>query len=163
MKTILFFRHAKSNLPGVGGDRARTLNARGRHDASHMGRLLLEQDLVPDLIMCSTANRAKETALIAAQHCGCERDIEFHEDIYESSPEKLINILSSTDDQHTRVMIVGHNPDLEDIIQDITGVAIRMSTANIAQVTMTIDSWREMNSGEHGRLARVWQPADNPS
>ena len=71
MKTLLLLRHAKSSwkVPDL-SDHDRPLNRRGKKDAPKMGRLLKEKELVPDLVIDSTARRAKDTASAVAKHSG---------------------------------------------------------------------------------------------
>ena len=71
MKTLLILRHAKSSwkFPDL-SDHDRPLNRRGKQDAPRMGRLLKEKGLVPDLVISSTATRAKDTATAVAKHSG---------------------------------------------------------------------------------------------
>ena len=70
MKTLLVLRHAKSSWDHTElADHDRPLNKRGMRTAPRMGRLLIERDLVPDLILCSTAVRARTTVVCRQPRC----------------------------------------------------------------------------------------------
>ena len=75
MKTLLLMRHAKSSWddPDV-ADHDRPLNKRGKKDAPRMGQWLAEQGLTPEVIVTSTAKRARKTAELVAESCGCQRE-----------------------------------------------------------------------------------------
>ncbi len=80
MKTLLVLRHAKSSWKDSGlADHDRPLNKRGKHDAPRMGTLLAKEDLVPDLIISSSAKRAKSTAEAVAMNCGYDGEIQYSE------------------------------------------------------------------------------------
>ena len=88
MKTLLILRHAKSDweTPDV-ADHDRPLNGRGKRDAPRMGRLLRDENLVPDLIISSTAKRARKTAKLVAEASGYEGEIRLAETLYLAGPE----------------------------------------------------------------------------
>ena len=114
MKTLYLIRHAKSYW----GDRslqdyARPLNNRGKRDAPFMGNILQDKGIVPDLIISSPAKRAKRTALEIADKLGySHKKIIFDENIYEASSSDLLQIIRSAVDEHSSLMIFGHNPGL---------------------------------------------------
>ena len=99
MKTLLIMRHAKSSwkeqdLP----DHDRPLNKRGKNDAPRMGKLLKDEDLVPDLIMSSTAVRAKKTAELVAKACKYKGKIVLNHSLYGAEPAAYLKILEGLSD-----------------------------------------------------------------
>ncbi|MFG0335704.1 MAG: SixA phosphatase family protein, partial [Maioricimonas sp. JB049] len=83
MKTLLLMRHAKSSWADPSkADHDRPLNARGKRDAPRMGQWLLEQNLVPDRIVSSTARRARKTASRVASGCGYTAEIVHERALY---------------------------------------------------------------------------------
>lgn len=161
MKTLLVVRHAKSswkdlNLP----DHDRPLKKRGKQDAPRMGRLLYDEDLVPDLIISSTALRARWTAELVAEECGYEGEIVLTRDFYHADPEDYLMGLSNVPDHHGRVMIVGHNPGMQELLWDLTGESVRFTTANIAHIELPISSWRALEEEIEGKLIEVWRPKE---
>ena len=161
MKTLLIFRHAKSSWKAPNStDHDRPLNKRGKHDAPRMGRLLREQDLVPNLIVSSTANRARTTAATVAENCGYERAVELNSDLYHADPQTCIQVLRELYADVPCVMLVGHNPGLEEILEALTGVDEPLPTAALAQVTLPISSWSEIHIETEGTLANLWRPRE---
>jgi phosphohistidine phosphatase len=159
MKTLLLLRHAKSSWkePGL-DDHDRPLNKRGKHDAPQMGKLIRKLDLVPDLILCSTARRAIDTAQAVAEACGYEGEVETQRDLYLSDTACYLDILQHLPDEVDRVMLVGHNPDMEELLVLLTDNAESMPTAALAQVELPISSWQELSEATDGRLKGLWTP-----
>src|SRR5437870_2049014 len=117
MKSVLVLRHAKSSWkhPEL-ADQDRPLNKRGKRDAPRMGRILKKERLVPDIIISSTAVRARATAEAVAKASGYQRDITFNRSLYAAGPQAYIDALHDLDD-NVRVLIVGHNPGLEELVE----------------------------------------------
>ncbi len=161
MKTLLILRHAKSGWgdPTL-ADHDRPLNARGKRDAPRVGQLLRDQDLTPDLIVSSTAKRARKTAAKVAESCGCNRDVELNGRLYHAYPDDYIQVLREVDDQHERVLVVGHNPGLEELVATMSGGYQVMPTAALAHVVLDIDYWGDLRTSSTGRLVAVWLPKD---
>jgi phosphohistidine phosphatase len=159
MKTLLLLRHAKSdwNQPDI-KDHDRPLNKRGKKEAPRVGRYLLQNNLVPDLILSSTAQRARDTAQAAADGCGFDEQIDFYQDLYLSDTSCYLDILQRLPDEANRVMVVGHNPDLEDLLTLLTDVTEHITTATLAQIDLPISSWQELNEATDGRLQKIWSP-----
>lgn len=114
MKTLLLLRHAKSSWSDPSRvDHDRELNRRGEKAAPFMGRFLREHDLVPDLIWCSTAARAVQTLGLLGRDFAGHADVIYSEDLYMASERTLLECLHHTHDEAKRVMIIGHNPGIE--------------------------------------------------
>src|SRR6266487_1946293 len=109
MKSVLVLRHAKSSWkhPDL-ADHDRPLNKRGKRDAALMGRLLKREDLVPDIIISSTATRARATAETVAKASGYKGEIVLNKSLYAAEPEAYLCILHDLSDKYVRVLIVGH-------------------------------------------------------
>lgn len=161
MKTLLLLRHAKSswNQPEL-NDRDRPLNKRGKKEAPKVGNYLKANDLVPDLILSSTARRAHETAQAAAEESGFEGQIDQYQDLYMSDTACYLDILQSLPDTANRVLVVGHNPDLDELLTLLTDVNQHMTTAALAQIILPISSWQELNEATDGRLQNLWSPRE---
>jgi phosphohistidine phosphatase len=162
MKTLLLLRHAKSswNQPEL-KDHDRPLNKRGKKEAPKVGRYLKENDLVPDLILSSTARRARDTAQAVADESGFAGEIDFYQDLYLSETDCYLDILRRLPDDARRVLIVGHNPDLEELLTLLTDATQHMTTAALAQVDLPISNWQELNEAADGRLQSLWSPREN--
>lgn len=161
MKTLLVLRHAKSSWKDEGlDDHERPLNKRGRRDAPRMGELLAEEGLLPDLILSSTAVRALTTAEAVSEASGFAGPLVVRQELYLATPADHLEVLAAQDDQYQSVMIVAHNPGLEDLLQHLTGAAAHMPTAALAVIEIPIDSWTELNAETTGQLRRFYLPKD---
>lgn len=161
MKTLLILRHAKSSWSNMNlSDHDRPLNKRGKRDAPRMGVLLKENDLMPDLIISSTAERAMSTAELVALACDYEREIVLTRDFYHASPDAYLEKLVGVSDEQGIVMVVGHNPGMEELVMVLSSRPEFMSTANIAHIQLPINSWRELNEGTSGKLVNLWRPKE---
>ena len=159
MKTLLILRHAKSSWKDDQvGDHDRPLNKRGKRDAPRMGELVQQVQLQPELIISSTAKRARKTASRVAKQCGYQGIIELQGTLYLAPPGAYIEALRKVDDPVNRVMVVGHNPGLEQLLTLLTGQHILLPTATLAHVELDLARWRDMNTQTRGTLVDLWRP-----
>ena len=161
MKTLLLLRHAKSSWkqPEL-ADHDRALNERGKRTAPLMGVLLQDEDLIPDLILCSSAVRAHITALLVAKACAYMGEIKKTRKLYLAEPQDYIEVLRQVDEKHARVLVVGHNPGLEMLIEALTGEAMAMPTAALAHIELSPKRWRDLDMNTECKLVNVWRPKD---
>jgi len=159
MKTLLLLRHAKSSWddPEI-ADHDRPLAKRGRRDAPRMGALLREEELTPDLILSSTARRARKTAEAVAEESGYAGEIELHDEFYPGAPQDYLSALQKVWDEYQRVMVVGHNPGLEELLETLTGETLHLPTAALAQVALPIEHWIDLDEETEGTLINIWSP-----
>jgi len=157
-RELLILRHAKSDWDsGARSDFDRPLAKRGRRDTPRVGRWLNEQGLVPDYVVSSPAERAKQTVIgVCAQMDIPAEDIHWDSRIYHASSGALLDVLNESPPDARRVMIAGHNPGLEILLQNLCADEIPMPpdyklmpTAAVAHLEIT-SSWRDLE----GRLAR---------
>jgi len=161
MKTLLLMRHAKSSWSETGlADHERPLNKRGKQAAPEIGKLLRTEGLVPDLILCSTARRSRQTAKEVALACGYEGTIESQRDLYSSDASCYLDILRHLPDRVNLVLVVGHNPETEELVEMLTGCAERMTTAAIAHLELPISHWPELTEALDAPLVHLWRPRD---
>ncbi len=164
MKSLLILRHAKSSWshPNL-ADHDRPLNKRGKRDAPRMGKLLRQEELTPDLIISSTAERAIATAEEAAQESGYEADeLKVTRYFYHAAPEMYVTVLQELLASLNRVMVVGHNPGMAELVEDLTGETVRMPTAALAHVALPIDAWDQLRLDTAGKLVSYWEPRSLP-
>jgi phosphohistidine phosphatase len=162
MKSILVLRHAKSSRkdPDL-TDHDRPLNKRGKRDAPRMGRLLKKENLVPDIIISSTAMRARTTAEVVAKSSGYKGDITFNRSLYAAGPQAYIDALHDLSDDHVRALVIGHNPGLEELVEMLTGEIHLMPTCSLAYVKLRIGKWIERDYKIKGHVAEIWRPPDH--
>ena len=160
MRTFLVLRHGKSSWPSGVEDHDRPLKGRGKRAARRIGQEIRERGLVPDLIVSSTAQRARSTAGRVAEAAGYDGGIVKSGDLYLSSVERqLATVAELAGDDHRRVMVVGHNPTSEELVEHLTGEKVRLTTANLACIDLDIESWHELGAA-HGTLRFVLRPRE---
>ncbi|QEO14827.1 histidine phosphatase family protein [Agromyces intestinalis] len=150
MKTVFIVRHAKSDWgdPAL-DDHDRPLNARGRHDAPAMGRRLAARGVVPDLILSSTALRARTTAAALAAAFDLEpgASVLLDATLYAASTSHLLETIRGLDDAVGAVMLVGHNPESSGLVHRLTGEAIDLPTCAVAEVALDVAHWADVHAG----------------
>ena len=159
MKTLLLMRHAKSSWKDESlDDHDRPLNKRGKREAPRMGELLLDQQLVPDYILCSSARRARKTAECLAFAAGFRGETRITAELYMSPPARILEILAQTPDSFASLLLIAHNPSLEELFERLTNQSRGFSTAAIAQLQLNIDSWTAAPANPQATLIEFWQP-----
>lgn len=158
MKTLLIVRHAKSSwkdkdLP----DKDRPLKKRGIHEAEYLGHVLLENELVPQLILTSHAVRAFDTAEIIGKICKCKKSITKVKEFYMAEPDAYFQELKELPDTVERVMVVGFNPGLEALLQIMDGKVDSLPTGSLAYLVLGIHSWAELDREISGDLVGFWR------
>lgn len=163
MKTLLILRHAKSSWKNeLLSDHDRPLKERGKRDAAKIGCLIREKDLEPELIISSTAKRARKTAELVAEACGYQGKLIMASSFYHGDPNAYIKLLRHLKQDHghdyQRVMVVGHNPGLEELLNILSGALEWMPTATLAQIDLPIEQWKKLQLLSKGKLANLWVP-----
>lgn len=142
-------------------DWQRPLNERGRHDAPRAGEWLRRRGLTPGLIITSDAIRARSTAEAVATASGYVGEIVQEPSLYLARPEDVIELLAAIGDEARSVMIVGHNPGLEELVGQLTGEAHGMPTTGLFVLDVPITKWRELDITIEASIAESWQPRDD--
>ena len=164
---LLLLRHAKSAWDtGAATDFARPLASRGERDAPVMGKWLKKHDMVPDVVVSSPALRAKQTSEAACARMGIDRDdIVWESRIYAAVTSELLDVLSGYGKKPKTLMLVGHNPGLEDLLVYLAGNRVPMPpdgkllpTAAVACLKMP-DSWKNLDKGA-GKLVSITRVKD---
>ena len=126
-----------------------------------MGRLARKKCLAVELIISSDALRARLTAQAMADAIAYSGQILLDPRIYHASAVEILAVLrSAVDDNLTTVMIVGHNPGLEDLVAQLTGEPEGLPTAALAQVALPIDRWSDLTTSTRGTLVGLWRPKE---
>jgi phosphohistidine phosphatase len=161
MKTLLVLRHAKSswNDPAR-DDHERPLNKRGRRDGPRMGKLVREFELIPDIVITSDAVRARLTAEAVAEEARYTGEILLDRRLYLAGPADILSLLRAVRENAQTVMIVGHNPGLEELVEQLTGERRDLPTAALAQIVLPIDQWRDLELSTRGTVVGHWRPKE---
>lgn len=159
MKNLLILRHAKSSWDNpVLSDYDRPLKKRGKRDAPRMGKHIRQQGIVPDRILTSSAKRARKTATKVAKACGYERKIKRLDNFYHAPPSVYIEELQALHNKYQCVMVVGHNPTMEQLVRHLTGQIFPMPTAALAHIQLHIEKWDMLDFSTKGKLINLWTP-----
>ena len=161
MKRLLILRHAKSSWDDLSRDDwARPLSPRGERDAPRVGNLLRERSLIPELIITSDAVRALTTARAVAQAACYDGAIVAEPSLYHAKPDVVVATLNGVTDTVRAVMIVGHNPGLEDLVARLSGEAVDLPTAALVHLAVPVDDWRNLDLSTGASVVFTWRPAD---
>jgi phosphohistidine phosphatase len=169
MLELLLFRHAKSawDRPGQ-GDHDRDLVPRGEAAAPRMGELIAASNLRPDLVLCSTATRARRTWELAAGRLAAGPEVRFLRELYLASPEAMIRLVRKEGGQVRRLMLVGHNPGLHALAVGLaaagesklrSALAAKLPTAALVHLSFELPHWDAL-AARSGTLLGFWRPRD---
>jgi phosphohistidine phosphatase len=160
MKTLILLRHGKSSWDDPVPDHDRHLAKRGRRDAERAGRFLAEEGLEPEWLWSSTAARAAQTASILAEAAEWDVDPAFSEALYGATDGEILDVVATTPDWADIVMVVGHNPGMEEAASELVRELCSLRTCEMAVVRLPIETWSELAAAPHGRLEAIWRGAD---
>ncbi len=170
MFNLMLLRHAKSSWADAGQeDSDRPLNNRGKRAAVAVGRYMASNDLVPQLVLCSPATRAKETWGLAAGQLTTAPALHIVPEIYDFGDGKaLMECLRRKAGTVQSVLLVGHNPSIGRLAQILIGkgdnkhrerLAKKYPTAALAVISFDFDNWGSLAAGS-GKLQRFVTPKD---
>jgi len=148
MKTIYIVRHAKARRRGDNSeDFSRALTEEGKQDAHRLGLFLRSKNVLPDLIVSSTAKRAIRTAQILADEIKYPRsEIDFNDSLYEIEVDDLLKILYNLNDSYQSVMFVGHNPPMSIMADYLTRYGVgNLSPGSIFGCEFKTDTWKTVS------------------
>jgi phosphohistidine phosphatase len=160
MRTLYLLRHAKSSwkdetLP----DFERPLAGRGREACDVLARFIQSEKLEFDLTLSSTAVRARETIELIRQRAKLRTELRFDERIYEASSSRLFEIASQIESDRKSVLMVGHNPGLEEFVEAVTAETQRLPTGALVKIRLKITKWSEPFE-RGGTLEWIVRPKD---
>lgn len=161
MKELLILRHAKSSWddPSL-DDHERPLNERGVRDAPRMGKLIKQQKCIPDDILCSTSERTRQTIRYVCEACEYQGQTKFLDELYGTSVGSYVKIIQGIKDGFGRVMVVGHNPTLENLVGELSGQSQRFPTAALAYFQISITHWKDFSLASQVKLVDLWRPKE---
>jgi phosphohistidine phosphatase len=173
VKRLILLRHAKAvgQIAGL-DDRERTLADRGRSDAIRMGQFLREEDSVPQLVLCSTAARTRETLDLVVSQLGSTPTVRLMPELYLARWLSIINLIRQVRESADVLLVIAHNPGLEDCARklarppgDTKGRKLHQllqaeyPTAALAVFDFDISAWSAIDRGE-GELEMFVRPKD---
>ncbi len=165
MRRLILFRHGKAVPHDAAPDFDRGLTARGMRDSAAVGKYLVQEHIFPDMALVSPANRTKMTWEQAKAALG-EIEARYENGLYLASSDQVLRLLQSVPDRVMTLILVGHNPSLHDLAQELTGYGDRyalarlrehMPTAGLAVFDCDIDHWSDL-AVRSARLERFRAP-----
>ena len=146
MKNLLLMRHAKSSwdIPGT-KDHDRPLNDRGRGSAPLIGALLQSEDLIPDFILISDSKRTSETAELLTEHIHYSGPLKATQNLYGSSAEDYLDEIREVDSSIQTMLIIGHNPTIENLVRLYSKQIQPMPTAALAYFKLDLKNWKDIS------------------
>ncbi|HWK44386.1 MAG TPA: histidine phosphatase family protein [Stellaceae bacterium] len=153
MKHLILLRHAKAAAGAESADHARPLNHRGRAEAAWIAGRFASQP-VPDLVLCSTSTRTRETLDLAGTGWRGAAPVRYDRVLYLAEAATLIgHIASAVEDAVDRLLLVGHNPGLHDLALHLAQrapalAALRSHFPPGAQAAFAIDAehWSDLET-----------------
>ena len=160
MKTLFLMRHAKAGPSQAGmADFDRPLVPEGVAASERIGEFIKSEGLVIDAVFSSAAVRARQTVEAVLQAAGLALNIKYDERIYQAGPLQLLEVLSELERDVTSMLVVGHNPTMEELIKLCTQESVHLSAGTLGQIEFEIEQWDEV-PGANGALVRTIQPKD---
>lgn len=156
LRRLVVLRHAKSAWPAGVPDHDRPLGPRGLRDAPAAGRALAAADCLPDLALCSTAERARRTWELAAAQWGTPPPVRHDPRLYAADVPELLEAVRAVPDEVTALLLVGHNPGLEELVLELAGddrddaldaVRTKFPTSAFAVLDWYGHSWKDLAPG----------------
>jgi phosphohistidine phosphatase len=164
-RELLILRHAKSDwTSGPAGDFDRPLAKRGKKDAPRVGEWLYREGLVPDMVISSSAERARQTAVKVCKSMDFKKKkIQWKDEVYGAGVADLLNVLARCSPEEGTVLLIGHNPGLEDLVCYLAADEVEeppdgklLPTAALARLEMPND-WTALEAG-CAQLVSVTRP-----
>ncbi len=157
MKQLLLLRHAKSSHSGGQvNDHDRLLNERGEREAPMVGRYLVEQDLIPQRTISSTASRAERTAVLLLKECGLDPP-QLDERLYLAAPQTITELAMECDESTDRLLLVGHNPGMESLASQLSNRYLDLKTAHLAVFQFYGIAWNDSRWLTKALLLLQWR------
>ena len=160
MRYLHLLRHAKSTWDDASHrDFERPLANRGRKDCALIAEFIQEKGIDFDLVLVSTAVRTRETIELINERTKYAGEVRYDERIYEATVSQLLEIVSQIDNDRESVLLVGHNPGLEELLAVLTGEQQRVTPAGFAKIKIEATTWCG-NLASKGTLDWIIRPEE---
>jgi len=169
MLSLCLLRHAKSSwkdstLP----DHDRPLNSRGRTEAPLMGKQIRKHGLDPELVLCSTARRTRDTLALVLPELKAEPKTIYEDGLYHGTPREMLDLLHEVAVNAGQVLLVGHNPEIQAFALELIGsgakhqkdrLEAKFPTAGLVVLRFPTGAWKDVAINS-GKLELFLTPAD---
>lgn len=161
MKTLFLLRHAKSS----GKDESlldfeRPLNRRGKRAAETLGQYLRANEIRVELILSSTAVMARETVERMVKAAKLSTEVRYDQRIYGASVDRLAEVVSQIENARKVVMVVGHNPGVEEMLSFLTGKIVQVPTGALAKLSSRATKWNTLAVEQKASLEWLMKPSE---
>ena len=159
MKTLYLLRHAKSSKddPSL-KDFDRPLNEKGKAQIQTLAKMILKEKIQAEVMISSPAKRAKDTAESIAKLTGYQKEIIYNGKFYEANTEEYAQMIKKTPDEYSSLMLIAHNPTLENFLSELISKETHLSTCSLARVQIPIVQWKNFNLSIQGELTALYTP-----
>lgn len=168
MKTLYLLRHGKSDWESdFNSDHERGLAKRGIESTKRVGQYLLDYGFSVDLCLCSDAVRCRKTWELLLGMENFADETSYKKEIYEASSDKLFEIIKNTNDETESLLVLGHNPGLEELAEYLVlgdnldelhnSLFAKFPTAAFLGLSLSVDSWHDITPG-HASIISYWVP-----
>jgi phosphohistidine phosphatase len=156
MHTLYLLRHAKSSwadqaLP----DRERPLAKRGRRDAERIAKHLLRLEIAPELVLCSSAERTRETLELLRPALAAPSTVSLEAELYAASAAELLERIRAVPEAVASLMVIGHNPGLQELALSLVSIGAELGrleakfpTAALATLALADRPWRQLSESD---------------
>lgn len=158
MVELYLLRHAKSDWSAQGGaDRDRVLAPRGIEAAGMMGRFMSQSHYLPDITLCSSAARTRQTLDLMTHNWTHDNEIRFSDTLYSGGPQAYFNLIRELPSTCGKAMLVAHNPTIHELAlalsgdgppQDILRLSRKYPTSGLAIIRFEAGNWSEIGQGD---------------
>lgn len=167
VKTIFLLRHAKSDWAAEFRlDHERPISERGKKNAKSLRSFLKDREIRIDLAYVSDSKRTVQTLEIVNKNQEIFKNVEITSMLYEANLGVYYNLITSTDDKYKSILFLGHNPELEELVNQLIlrqnaykdfSFFQKFSTSSIIVLTFSISSWKDISTSP-GKLTLFWTP-----
>jgi phosphohistidine phosphatase len=147
MRILYLLRHARAASSNA-SDFDRPLTTEGRAQATRVGQLIAAENLPDVVVITSPALRARETTELVLTSSGLSVSPRFEPRIYDAGRTTLLTVISEVDDVYRNLILVGHNPGVENLLRFFTREVHPVPPAALSKIRLETDSWSEVNAAE---------------
>jgi phosphohistidine phosphatase len=160
MKTLYVLRHGQAAPESEAStDHDRQLTRRGQAEVQRAAQDLAKRPSLPSLVLSSSAARARHSAELCRSAYAKGAELSIVDDLYLAGPESYLAALAARGQPHGVAMVVGHNPGLELLVQQLTDRSEHLATASLVEIELPIEAWGELSEGPagSGRLVHTFR------
>ncbi|HAN99744.1 MAG TPA: histidine phosphatase [Planctomycetaceae bacterium] len=159
--TLLVLRHAKASKDAVAiADHDRPLIPRGIDDARRIGAHLRQVAPPVELVLVSTARRTLETLDLTHLDLSPECETIATRDLYLTGPDRILQTIRRHGDRRRCVLVIGHNPGLQELVEIWLGPIGRLPTAAAARFEFAVEDWSHLSERTPARSTAWWTPRE---